>query len=76
MDDYMSRIKAMPICGIKASYWLDFFKIFHQDATDVQIAAAFEKLRTRIVTEKIVTPGIDKEEVLLVLSALERSWLA
>jgi hypothetical protein len=76
MDGYMSRIKAMPICGIKASYWLDFFKIFHQDATDEQIAKAFEKLRQRIESEKIVSSGIDKEEILRVLNTLERSWFS
>ncbi len=76
MDVYMSRIKAMPLCGIKACYWLDFFKIFHQDASENQIAAALAKLRSRIETEKMVSSRADKEEVLLILSALERSWFA
>lgn len=76
MDAYMSRIKAMPLCGIKACYWLDFFKIFHQDASENQIAAALAKLRSRIETEKMVSSGVDKEEGLLILSALERSWFA
>jgi hypothetical protein len=76
MDAYMSRIKAMPLCGIKASYWLDFFKIFHQDATENNVSKAFNKLRTRVEAESLVSASLNKEDVLLVLSTLERSWFA
>jgi hypothetical protein len=75
MDAYMSRTKEMPLCGIKATYWLDFFKIFHQDAQEPEIAAALEKLRSRIEVEP-VSASFNKEEILLVLSTLERSWFA
>ena len=76
MDAYMSRIKAMPLCGIKAAYWLDFFKIFHQDAKEEEISAALNKLRSRIAAEAMVPTNLNKDEVLLVLGTLERSWFA
>lgn len=41
-------MQVQPVCGIKATYWLDFFKIFHQDTTDAQIRAALEKLRKKV----------------------------
>lgn len=76
MDAYMSRIKAMPLCGIKASYWLDFFKIFHQDATENDISQAFDKLRMRVEAESLVSANLSKDDVLLVLNTLERCWFA
>ncbi len=76
MDAYMSRIKAMPLCGIKALYWLDFFKIFHQDATEEEMSVAFGKLRSRVEAEALVSSRLNKEDILLVLSTLERSWFA
>lgn len=48
MDEYLARMQVQPVCGIKATYWLDFFKIFHQDTTDTQIRAALEKLRKKV----------------------------
>lgn len=78
MDAYMSRIKEMPLCGIKASYWLDFFKIFRQDATESEIFEALGKLRSRVEAEAeaMVSSRLNKEEILSVLSTLERSWFA
>lgn len=37
MDDDLAKMQLQPVCGIRAAYWLEFFKIFHQDATDEQI---------------------------------------
>jgi len=76
MDAYMSRIKAMPLCGIKASYWLDFFKIFHQDATEREIVVALGKLRSRIETETSLSPETRRQDFLQILNALERSLFA
>jgi hypothetical protein len=76
MDIYMAQITATPLCGIKSSHWLDFFKLFHQDATDQKIAADFIKLRARIEAESPVASGAGKEELLLALNALERTWFS
>ena len=48
MDEYLARMQIQPVCGIKASYWLEFFKIFHQDSTDQQIRMALDKLRRKV----------------------------
>jgi hypothetical protein len=72
----MERIKAMPLCGIKALYWLDFFKIFQQDATDRTISSAFEKLKNRIASESPMITSIDRADVLRVIHTLERILFA
>jgi hypothetical protein len=76
MDNYMTRTKAMPLCGIKASHWLDFFKIFHQDATETEITAAFDRLKTRIASEPLRPESPDRAELLRVVQILEKSCLA
>lgn len=68
MDEYLGRMMIQPVCGIRAVYWLEFFKIFHQDATDVQIRKALDKLRTKA---ECVAESIQKQSLLEVLSALE-----
>ena len=72
MDSYMERIKTMPLCGIKAQYWLDFFKIFQQDATDKDITLALEKLKNRIAGEDTLSSQVNREEMLRVIHTLER----
>jgi len=76
MDDYMARTKAMPLCGIKASHWLDFFKIFQQDATENDIAAALAKLKSRVASDPLRVNSPDRMELLRVIQILERSWLS
>jgi hypothetical protein len=76
MDNYMARTKAMPLCGIKALHWLDFFKIFHQDATENEIAIALQKLKSRIESEYPRPASPDRTELLRVIQILEKSWLA
>ncbi len=47
MDEYLDLMRKHPVCGIKAAYWLEFFKIFHQDSTDSDIQEALIRLRTK-----------------------------
>ncbi len=68
MDEYLERMRIQPVCGIRAVYWLEFFKIFHQDATDAQIRRALERLRSK--AENIIE-SVQKKRFLDVLSALE-----
>ena len=72
MDVYMSRVKNTPICGVNAEYWLEFFKIFQQDATEEQIRAALTKLRNRVQA----SPAFDakRSEIFSVLDSLEKLW--
>lgn len=68
MDEYLERMRIQPVCGIRAAYWLEFFKIFHQDATDGQIRKALDRLRSK--AESIVG-SLQKKRFLDVLSAME-----
>ena len=68
MDEYLALMRLQPVCGIKAVHWLEFFKIFHQDASDAEIAASFEKLRARATD---IQPSPLRESVLGILAALE-----
>ena len=68
MDDYLRRMQLQPVCGIKAKYWLEFFKIFHQDATDAQIVKAFENLRTKV---EAIAGSEQKKSLLNILNSLE-----
>ena len=72
MDEYLERMMIQPVCGIRAIYWLEFFKIFHQDATDTQIRKALDRLRTKA---ECVSESIQKQSLLEVLSALEAHFL-
>lgn len=72
MDEYLERMRIQPVCGIRAVYWLEFFKIFHQDATDAQIRKALDRLRAKADG---VSESIQKQSLLEVLSALEAHFL-
>ena len=72
MDEYLEQMRIQPVCGIRAVYWLEFFKIFHQDATDAQIRKALDRLR---VKAESVSESIQKQSLLDVLSALEVHFL-
>jgi hypothetical protein len=72
MDTYMARVKALPLCGIRASYWLDFFKMFSQDATEADIARAFEQLRSRVAEELPTATSVQRQELLKVLQSVSQ----
>ena len=72
MDEYLERMMIQPVCGIKATYWLEFFKIFHQDATDEQIRKALDRLRSKV---ECVAESTQKQSLMEVLSALEVHFL-
>jgi len=72
MDEYLEQMRIQPVCGIRAVYWLEFFKIFHQDATDAQIRKALDRLRAKAES---VCESIQKQSLLDVLSALEVHFL-
>lgn len=72
MDEYLERMRIQPVCGIRALYWLEFFKIFHQDATDVQIRKALDRLRAKADG---IGESMQKKRFLDVLSALEAHYL-
>jgi hypothetical protein len=71
MDEYLALILVQPVCGIKAIHWIEFFNIFHQDATDDQIAAAFQRLRKRVDE---LPPSPAHASLLAVLTSLEEHW--
>lgn len=71
MDEYLEQMQVQPVCGIRAAYWLEFFKIFHQDATDSQIRNALEKLRKKAEN---IGESMQKKRFLDVLSALEAHY--
>jgi hypothetical protein len=48
MDNYLENIKNYHLCGIKATYWLEFFKVFQEHATHDQVINAIEKLKDKI----------------------------
>jgi len=73
MDGYMARLKNTPICGINAEYWLEFFKVFQQDATEAKIHSALAKLRQRVQVSPLATPR--NVEIVNVLDALEKLWM-
>ncbi len=73
MDDYLRRMMVQPVCGIQARYWLEFFKIFHQDATEETIAAALKRLREQVGT--LSSPPL-RAEFQAVISSLERLALS
>jgi len=72
MDEYLDRMRIQPVCGIRALYWLEFFKIFHQDATDEQIRKALDRLRAKADG---IGESMQKKRFLDVLSALEAHYL-
>ena len=71
MDDYLAKMQLQPVCGIRAAYWLEFFKIFHQDATDGQIEKALDRLRAKVDG---IPESAQKRSFLEVLSVLEAHY--
>ena len=71
MDEYLEQMQVQPVCGIRAVYWLEFFKIFHQDASDIQIRKALDNLRKKADG---ICGSMQKQRFLDVLSALEAHY--
>ena len=71
MDDYLAKMQLQPVCGIRAAYWLEFFKIFHQDATDEQIERALNRLRAKVDG---IPESAQKRSFLDVLAVLEAHY--
>lgn len=71
MDDYLAKMQLQPVCGIRATYWLEFFKIFHQDATDEQIERALNRLRAKVDG---IPESAQKRSFLDVLAVLEAHY--
>lgn len=72
MDEYLRRMMVQPICGIQARYWLEFFKIFHQDATEETIAAALKRLRDQVGTLSSPTLRAEFKNIVAALEELAR----
>ena len=69
MDEYLQIMLAQNVCGIRAHYWLEFFKLFQENATDTAISEGLCRLREQI-DAKAASPV--KESVLGILSSLEQ----
>ena len=69
MDEYLSVMLAQPVCGIRARHWLEFFKLFQENATDEAISAGLERLRGQI---DAMSPSPTKESVLAIVASLEQ----
>jgi len=72
MTEYLTKMQLQHVCGIRASYWLEFFKIFHQDATDLEIRNALEKMRKKA---EAISESSQKRSFLNVLSVLETHYM-
>jgi hypothetical protein len=69
MDEYLARAKEELLAGIRAEYWLSFFKIFQDQRDPATIRAEIEKLR-----QKVDSSIIDKsrsDATFTLLQALE-----
>lgn len=73
MDDYLRRMMVQSVCGIQARYWLEFFKIFHQDATEETIKAAFKRMRDQVGTLASPTLRAEFQSVIAALEQLARA---
>ena len=68
MDEYLAVMLSQPVCGNRARHWLDFFKLFQENATDEAISAGLERLRGQV---DVMASSPAKESVLAILSSLE-----
>lgn len=62
MDSYLAQIKEIPLCGIPAQYWLDFFSVFGDQKTPEKIRQEIARLGGRITP---VTDEASPVEVIL-----------
>lgn len=52
MDTYKASIMQEDICGIEATHWLNFFKLFQDNQDSAKIAERITALRTKITASK------------------------
>jgi len=71
MDDYMSKLNDVPLCGIKTVFWREFLKAFQESTTDADARAALERLRRRVV-ETTDLPAPKSQAALTIIAELER----
>ena len=65
MDNYLEIAKRELLCGIRAEYWLNFFKIFQEERNEESINAELRKLRTFVT-------GTDRGDDPYLIDALEK----
>ena len=77
MDAYLTSVKNYPLCGIRAVYWLDFFKVFQEHATNAEVLPAIERLRGKIRSNAVADgeSSARAESALRVLSEIETLFL-
>ena len=69
MDEYLRRAKEELLAGIRAEYWLSFFKIFQDQRDPGTIRQEIEKLRQRV--ESSGAPPSRFDATLTVLQGIE-----
>ncbi len=69
MDEYLRRAKEEPMAGIRAEYWLSFFKIFQDQRDPATVRQEIEKLRQRVEISEAHQGRIDA--TLTVLRGIE-----
>lgn len=74
MDEYLTKAKQEPLCGVPAEYWLHFFKVFVEQRDESKIKEQIEKLRQKVdltyfkkdnTQQKLISDILDKIEELL-----------
>jgi hypothetical protein len=64
MDKYIEQINGQSLCGIRADYWRDFFKLFHDQASRDEIRKKVEQLKKKFGSNMAVSePGAFFDEL-------------
>jgi hypothetical protein len=71
MDDFVTKAKHEPLCGIPAEYWLHFFKIFVEQRDGEAIKDHIEKLRKKVETIKEEEQSDKKVSLQIILDNIE-----
>lgn len=73
MDSYLVNVKHYPLCGIKAVYWLEFFKVFQEHASHEEIQRAIALLTRKIHQESAASgqPSSQQAAALRILAELQ-----
>ncbi len=69
MDEYLARAKEELLAGIRAEYWLSFFKIFQDQRDPATIRTEIEKLRQKV--DSTIRDRGRSDAAFAVLQALE-----
>ena len=48
MDEYIARLDAFPLCGVKMGFWREFLRAFQESSNDEEARAALDRLRQRV----------------------------